>query len=223
MFEKAIEIDPKFAAAYAGLGWTHNYDAAYGWNTEPDRALRAAHQLVQKAIRLEPSNASAHTLLSQIHVYRQRLDLAIAAIDRAIELNGSAAESHAHRGWVMLAAGQPQEAIASGETALRFDPNSSPVVFGNLGWAYFIAKRYEDAIATLERALTLTKDSEYPFALIALVASYVESGRSAEAARSSEALRRLSPFFDVAEFSLLFQDASDRTRIVASLRSVGFE
>ncbi|NNL86774.1 MAG: adenylate cyclase, partial [Myxococcales bacterium] len=38
MFEKAIEIDPEFAAAYAGLGWTHNYDAAYGWHTEPDRA-----------------------------------------------------------------------------------------------------------------------------------------------------------------------------------------
>ena len=221
MFEKAIALDPQYAAAHAGLGWTYNYDAAYGWTVRPDHALQTAHEFARQAIQLDPNSASAYTLLSQIHVYKRRYELAVAAIDQAIRINPSAAESHAHRGWVMLASGQPDESIKSSETALRFDPSSPPLILGNLGWAYYFDERYEDAVALLERAQT--KNADYAFAVVGLVVSYAEMGRVAGTERALTALRRVSTFFDIAAFSQLFQQSADQERIAAALRGAGLD
>ncbi len=221
MFERALELDPNFAAAHAALGWTYNYDAAYGWTTQIERALHIAEERASEALRLDPNVASAYTLLSQVHVYHDRLDLALDAIDRSIELNPSSAESHAHRSWVMIAAGHSEEAVISGEMARRFDPNSLPVVFGNLGWAYFLEGRHQEAVGVFERAVDLSAD--YAFAHIGLTATYAALERWEEARKAAAEVRRVNPFFDSELFAELFKDADDRELAVSALREAGLE
>jgi len=221
LFEKAIELAPDYAEAWVRLGWTYNHDTAYGWTERPDRALQQAFDLAQEAIRLDPSNASAHTLLSNVYVYRQRHDLGLAEIDRAIALNPSDAEAHGWRGWIMLSLGRTAEAIHSSEMALRFNPNSPPSVSGNLGWAYFLEGRNDDAIELLESSLGQHPDATFGHA--ALAAAYAESDRPVDAARAAANVRRLHPFFEVNPFGELFRDPHDRKRIAAALRNAGLE
>jgi adenylate cyclase len=58
MFEKAIELDPQYAEAYAGLSWTHSREWVYQWSQDP-QALERAFVLAQKAVTLDDSPASA--------------------------------------------------------------------------------------------------------------------------------------------------------------------
>jgi tetratricopeptide (TPR) repeat protein len=221
LFEKAIDLAPDYAEAFVALGWTYNHDAAYGWAERPERSLQRGFDLAQEAIRHDPSSSSAHTILSNVHVHRQRHDLGLVEIDRAIDLNPSEAEAHGWRGFILLALGRTAESIDDSETALRFNPNSPPSVSGNLGWAYFLEGRYDDAVATLESSLGQHPD--VLFGHLALAASYAASDRPDDAARAAANARRLHPFFEARPFSELFRDADHRVRIVQALQSAGLE
>ena len=107
MFEKAIKLDPKYAAAYVSLGWTYFMDAWAGWvesskefpvGVRPDvvksqeRALGRTSEMVQKAIALDDSLPGAYQLLSQVDIYKGRhYDQGIADAERAIALDPNSA------------------------------------------------------------------------------------------------------------------------------------
>jgi adenylate cyclase len=77
MFEKAIQLDPKYAAAYLGLGWIYFYDWEWQWSQNPhvmDRAL----QLAQQALALDDSLGRAHTLIGRVNICKKQYDQAIA-------------------------------------------------------------------------------------------------------------------------------------------------
>ncbi len=221
LFEEAVSLAPDYADARVDLGWTHHHDAAYGWMERPERSIERAHDLAQEALRLDPGSSSAHTLLSNVHIYRHRHDLALAEIDRAIALNPNDAEAYAWRGWILLALGRIPESIESSELALRFNPNSPPSSAGNLGWAYFLEGRYDDAVAMLESSMGQHPD--VLFGQAALAAAYAAAGRDAEAARAAADVERLQPFFEAEPFGELFLDESDRRRVIAALRRAGLE
>jgi adenylate cyclase len=103
MFEKAIELDPKYVDAYVGVAWTYFMEAWNGWvdsshalpmGDHPDlvksqeRALERASEMVRKAIALDDSLPDAYRLLSQIDVFKGgHYDQAIADAERAIALD----------------------------------------------------------------------------------------------------------------------------------------
>ncbi len=66
MFERAIQLDPAYASAYAALGSTRLNAATSGWTEFRDDALRDAEKMGQKAIELDADNAEAHRLLGRI-------------------------------------------------------------------------------------------------------------------------------------------------------------
>ena len=63
--EKAIELDPKFAEAYALLGWSYLMDAWNQWSENPRADLEHASELAQKALALDDSNSTALALLER--------------------------------------------------------------------------------------------------------------------------------------------------------------
>ncbi len=221
MFERAIELDPEYAIAYVGLGHAHGQAAERGWTEWPDAEIQEAYDLAQRAIRLDPSNAEAYELLAAAQTHRGRYDLALDAADRALELNPNDAENHGRRGWVLLISGHPAEAARSFETAIRYNPSSPVSRHANLGFAYFLERRYDDAIGTLEHGLGRHPDLLFGHA--ALAATYAEADRGEDAARSAGHVRRLYPFFEVDAFVEIFDDRSDRERIAAALREAGLE
>jgi len=95
MYEKAIELDPKYAAAYASLGWTYVAAWAYQWSQDP-RTLERAFELAQRAVALDDSLPIAHSLLGRVHLSKKRHEQAIAEAERAIALDPNYAEGYAN-------------------------------------------------------------------------------------------------------------------------------
>lgn len=219
LFEKAIELDPNYAEAYAALALTYVKAAELGWALRPHQALDRAHDLAQTALRINSSTELARVVLAVFYTYRQQYELALAELERALEANPNYTGNHGDRGWVLLSAGRSGEAITILEEALRFDPKPVPNTFGNLAMAYYLNRRYEDTIVTLEGAI-----GRYPDHLplyIPLAAAYAEAGRTDDAKRAAANVRRLYPFFAADQYGESFRDSADRERIREGLRKAG--
>jgi adenylate cyclase len=111
MFEKAIELDPKYADAYVALGFAHLVDYVLQWTSDP-HALDRAFQMAQKAVALDDSLPLAHALLGRLYVYRWQYDQAVAECERAVELGPSSARAYDMLAQTLLRARQPAESIA---------------------------------------------------------------------------------------------------------------
>ncbi len=221
MFSKAIDLDPFYAAAYVGLGELEYGKVSYGWTEFPDKALNKALEFVKKAIELDESNSTAHSLLSSIYTFQNKHELAINEAERAIELNPNDSGSYNELGWALLWSGQVDEAIAALDMSLRLDSSSPNNIWFHLGMAYYLKANYSKASATLEQGLTRRPDfSGYH---IALAAVYARLGRDEDAAREAAAVRRLDPFFKVESFGTGFRQAEHRIAIAAGLRDAGLE
>src|SRR5215469_5568290 len=110
MFQRAIDLDPSYAAAYAALGGSHFETVVSGWTEFVRDELDQAEALAQKALRLDPTTTSAYRLLGSINNYKRRYDLALGQIDRALEINPGDADSYQARGNVLVWAGRAAEA-----------------------------------------------------------------------------------------------------------------
>ncbi|HHP7235201.1 MAG TPA: adenylate/guanylate cyclase domain-containing protein [Desulfobacterales bacterium] len=221
LFETAIELDPEFAPAYVGLGQTYLNQVSLGWTEFPQKALEQVEQLAGKALRLEESNADAYALLGMVNIYRQRYDRAVNQLDRAIELNPNNATALKDRGMVMVWIGQLDDAVQSLETAFRFNPNQSPGGFVSLGQAYYLKGQYLEAIQVFEESASRWPD--WLGSHLVLAAAYAQAGRTGEAAREAEEIRRLDPFFTIDDFGTAFRNPADRDQIVEGLRKAGLK
>src|SRR5712692_9980561 len=97
MFEKALELDPKYAEAYAFLGSTYFAEWAWQWSQD-SQALEQAFALAQRAVALDDSLAQAHATLGNAYLWKKQYDQAIAEAERAIALDSNFAEAYAWLG-----------------------------------------------------------------------------------------------------------------------------
>jgi adenylate cyclase len=221
MFSKAVALDPRYAAAYAGLGWVDAAKASYGWTEFPDKALANAYALGRKALDLDESNASAHSLLSNVYAFQNQYELAIREAERAIELNPNDSYSYAEIGFVLLWSGRVDEAISALEISLRLDTNSPQNPWWHLGVAYYLKGRYEEALRILEQGVI--KRPDFAGYYIALAATYARLDRIEEAARAADTVRRLDPFFEIDTYGTAFRNPTYRDAIVVGLRKAGLK
>jgi adenylate cyclase len=221
MFSKAVALDPYYAAAYVGSGLLEYGKVAYGWTEFPDKALTNAFAFGQKALKLDESNAAAHSLLSSVYTFQNKYDLAIQEAERAIELNPNDSGSFNELGWALLWSGRLEAAIAALEMSLRLDSSSLRNSWWHLGIAYYLKERYEEALNILVKGQI--KRPNFAGYQIALAATYARLGRAEEAARAAAALRRLDPFFEVDSFGTGFRQPAHREAIAAGLRAAGLK
>ncbi len=221
MFSRAVELDPFYAAAYVGLGELEYGKVSYGWTEFPDKALNKALAFVRKAIELDESNSTAHSLLSSIYTFQNGYELAINEAERAIELNPNDSGSYNELGWALLRFGRLDEAIAALDMSLRLDSSSPRNIWFHLGIAYYLKEDFGKASVILAQGLT--KRPGFSGYHIALAATYARLGRNEDAAREAAAVRRLDPFFKVESFGTGFRQAAHRRAIAAGLREAGLE
>lgn len=219
LFEKAAASDPTYADAFAALAWTYVKSAEMGWTERPVEALERAHELIQSALRFDPSNELAHVLLAILYTYERQYELALAELDRAADSNPNYTGHYAERGWVLLLAGRWDDAIGVLEEALRYDPSPHPNTFSNLALAYYFRERYGEAARVSEHALG--RHPAHVPVHIALAAVYAQVGRTDDAARAAANIRRLHPFFDAQLYGDAFRNPADRERIRQDLRQAG--
>ncbi len=121
----------------------------------------------------------AHQVGSQISWGYRQFDRALSEARQAVTLNQNDPEGHMAMAWALIFAGRAEAAIASTETAMRLDPNFPGSPLFALGTAQLMLERYDEAQATLQRALEFRpKDLEI---LAPLSIAYVRTGQQEEA------------------------------------------
>jgi adenylate cyclase len=193
MFEKAIELDPKYAAAYVSLGYTLRFQWLWLWSQDPD-PLGHAFELAQKAIALDDSLGSAHGLLSSVYMVRSQFDLATAEAERAVSLDPSSADVYNVLAYVLNYVGKPTEAIAAAETAMRLDPRHRDQYLIWVGLAETQLGQYSEAIPVIKQFQASYKNIlGSGFCVTYLTVDYVELGQENEAQAQVATLRQFSP------------------------------
>jgi adenylate cyclase len=222
MFQRAIDLDPTYAAAYAALGGTYFDAVVSGWTEFRDEDVERTEVLAQKALTLDPATTSAYRLLAATQMFRRNYDLALVQIDRALEVNPSDADSYAYRGDILVFAGKSADALPWLEVALRFDRSNTRATM-YIGMAYFFLGRYADAVAACDRALARSPGRNTQ--LVAhpiLAASYAEMGRDQDAEGERAIVARLSPFFSAERFAGQFGTPEARDHMLGGLKMAGF-
>jgi TolB-like protein/DNA-binding winged helix-turn-helix (wHTH) protein/Flp pilus assembly protein TadD len=220
LLKKAIKLDPHYASAYTGLGETYRLAVSMGWAESPESALREADGLAHKALTDNDADVRAHVLLGQIHIYYGRYEQALAELDRAATINPNDVDAVAGRGTVLVWSGRTQEGIAALEVARRIDPDLNVFNRFALALGYYLGEKYDSAIELLAQNLSDTPAASYNTALLA--ASYAQRGRSDDAARTAEMVRRADPGFNPEAFGTQLRQPDDRKRLREGLRKAGF-
>jgi serine/threonine protein kinase/tetratricopeptide (TPR) repeat protein len=178
-FNQALDKDPGYAPAYAGLTDAYLILSQYG-AASPADSFPQAIAAAKKAIELDDTLAEAHTSLAcSLAYYDFDFEQSVKEFERAIQLNPNYATAH-H--WlsngVLSALGQFERAIAEGKRAVELDPLSL-VINTDLGQDFFYARRYDEAIAHLRK--TIEMDPRFYFAHWVLGTALQLKGQLSEA------------------------------------------
>ena len=219
LFERATALDPKYAPAYVGLGQVNMLASNMGWTEDPGEARERAERLAQKALALDDRSSSAHALLGDVAVHFGEYDRALDELKRAIDLNGSDAESYGHLVAVLLYTGDTASAIAAGELLAQFQPEIPDVTAFNLGMAYVLGDRGTDAIRIPEPVVG--RNPRHLYASVMLAAAYAAVGRQQEAERLAKGVRQRFPTFSRDQFGSGLRDPSLRVKLDHALEMAG--
>ncbi len=183
-FERALELDPEFATAYANLALSFMYEYESDWTDTRLEALGHAYNLAEKAVALDRENSIAWLALAWAQMSRDQHDLANVAIDRAIALNPNDYDNLCIKGWCLALSGDPAECITCMNEAIRINPFAPVDCLIAMGIAEYTARHYEAGIETFGK---ITGAALLKYACLA--ACYAQLGRDGEArAASAEAL-----------------------------------
>ena len=177
LYQKALELDPEFAEAYAGVASVAS--RVWRWGIAGVLPGPVARQLAfsaaSKALALDPDNGEAYSVLAWSQLVEGEYEQAVATARRAVSMQSSP-HIYAQLAGVLGYSGRHAEALTVMEEALRQEPKPPPTFHGMLGWVLFWNGQYEEAIEYLEKAQEGGVEY-FPF----LAAAYAELGRLDEA------------------------------------------
>jgi adenylate cyclase len=219
--ERVVRMAPNYADAQAELAEATFQRAVYGWSEFAQQDVEAAIALAQKAIEIDDECVLAHSVLARAYTVQQKYDLGLAESERALQINPNDSEVLAARAAVLLWTGQIDESIVTGELALRLNANLGPEVALNLGIAYLLKRRFEDAVRLLEAARV--RYPAYPTLDFPLAGAYAELGQADAAKDALEQGKRKDPYLDLAGFGTRFRDPALKRQLDESLRKSGLK
>lgn len=172
-FRSAIELDPGYAAAHAGLAVAHCAEAELRL-TAPDVAYTSARTAALRALAMEGSNADAQVALATVLFLSDwNWDGARRSLERALELNADHTEGWLLYGRLLEALGYLAEGLAAKQRVLERDPSSAAVHL-QIALSYWNQRRYDEMIVWATRSLEL--DPHHLLAREYLVGAYLKKG-----------------------------------------------
>jgi serine/threonine protein kinase/Tfp pilus assembly protein PilF len=158
-FDRAIELDPAYAQAFAGLADAYGAMAYYGYVASQDGFPRA-RAAAERALALDPDLAEAHVSLGLERFFWARdFPAAERELLRAIKLNPKLATAHSFYGLFLCTCGRFDEALAQAREARELDPLSSFVNMG-VAWVHHFAGNDREAAEEAMRLRAATPDLE---------------------------------------------------------------
>jgi len=161
-FQRAIDIDPSYALAHAGLADAYAFLASSTGEQPPTEFYPKAEAAALRALEIDDTLAEAHSSLGFYRLlYEYDFEGAGQAFARAVGLNPNYANAHDGQSFYFKATRRHDEAVRACRRAQQLDPLS---LFANvsLGWAFYFARQYETALEHARKALEL--DPQFIFA-----------------------------------------------------------
>jgi adenylate cyclase len=149
MFEKAIELDPGYAEAYAMLGYNYWLGFALAFDSGPD-ALKRGLKLEQQAIAMDDSLALAHSVSGVIYNVPGQYDRALGEVQRGVALDPNSASGYMWLAEVLNQLGKATEALIAIEKMIRLDPRNTIIYLYEQGWSYRTLGWWDKAISSLK-------------------------------------------------------------------------
>jgi TolB-like protein/class 3 adenylate cyclase/Flp pilus assembly protein TadD len=181
-FNQAIEKDPAYGPAYAGLADAYavlpNYSQTLGKEAYPK-----AESAAMKALAIDDNLAEAHISLANVRMWHRWGNGAEEEFKKGLQLNPNYSTGHQWYSIYLAVTGRLTEAIAEMEKARELDPFSI-IINVELGCPYLYSKQYDRAIEYFQKALEM--DSDFPFAHFALAEAYDQTGRYEQALAEHE-------------------------------------
>lgn len=167
-FNQAIEMDPNYALAYAGLADSYSMLASFIC-LPPQEAFPKARQAAMKALEIDETLAEAHTSLAYIEA---NFDWDFAGAENrykhALDLNPNYSTAHHWYGWLLFYKGRMDEGLIELKRAQELDPLSL-VINSSVAWGYYANSEYEKAIEQCKKALEIDPNFAYVYSVLGKV------------------------------------------------------
>ncbi len=220
LFQKAIDLDPGYARAYAHLAtyitfqWTRDYEGSA-------RLLDQALELAMKAVALDDGEESCHSVLGYVYMQRNAHELAEFHYLKALALNPNHPFLLASLGILYGFRGETARSLAYFREAITISPHFNPSWYWrNRAVVHFIAHEYEEAISAFKRSPIMPEWVE-----AYLAAAHAQLGRMDEARQHVAAALRLTPNFNIRAIMTKepYLHREDANHLADALRKAGFD
>ena len=221
LLQQCLNIDPTFAPAHVALSstYTTTYNLPFDSDHLNTEALRLAQTCALTALQLDPNLPKAHAQLAYVLIYLRQPDRSVAEFERAMSLNPNFSD------WrlplALMMGGDAARAVEVAQSHLRLDPFSLPIARGYLGLAYYMLKRYDDALPLLRDFVSLAPN--HPPGHLWLASTYAQMGELEQARAEAAEVLRIDPSWSIRKFEPLgpFRRPEDAMHFFDGMRKAG--
>ena len=190
LFDKAIALDPNFAAAHADKSFTY-FSSFIMPMTRDERVMKRSLEAAERGVELDDTLPLAQARLAWAYFANRQHAKAIAAARKAVALGPNDAEAHAQLGNVLNWVGKPEEGKLYIERAIRLNPHHPYYYLFYLGHSYYLLEDRERAIELLQRVVT--RAPTFLPVRRHLAVLYTEVGRLEDAKTQTAEVLRIFP------------------------------
>ncbi len=147
LLDRALALDPNYAHAHAWKACTLGQAWVNGYCADRDATWKQISDELQTALELDSNDSDVHRILAAVNLSRRNFDKAVHHQQRALGLNPNDDLIVVQNGEISTWIGEPDEGIQWIQKAMRLNPYHPERFWNHLGRAYFVARRYGDAIS----------------------------------------------------------------------------
>ena len=149
--DRAIALDPKYAHAYAWRACTLAQSFVHNWCDDREATWEQAIEELKTALALDDNDSDVHRILAAVNIAHDDHDKAMYHQERALSLNPNDDLVVVQQGEILTWMGRAEEGIEWIQKAMRLNPYHPERFWNHLGRAYFVARRYAEAVEAFKR------------------------------------------------------------------------
>ena len=206
LLDRAVALDPNYAHAHAWRACVLGQSWVYGWCADRDATWAQVGDALQTALALDDNDSDVHRILAATSVAHGDFEKAVYHQERALSLNPNDDLIVVQNGELLTWLGRPEEGIEWIRKAIRLNPYHPERFWNHLGRAYFVARRYAEAVTAFGR---ISRPDQFHHAFLA--AAHALQGNEAEAREHAMQVLELNPGFTVEDYlaTLHYKAGSD--------------